>query len=497
MEQGATLHAGLLADSVGGGTKLLAIQQLDTGDFPGKCMHDSARGARIRVGGDRVGRSTGVPREQPGESIGNVFESVDGTDDHWKERLDERSGFVRSSHPSRAHEVWKREPRNPACRRQLHVVTIDPGQFVRIEHGRAVCDLLEIEAASHLGHVHEFLGFARRPAEQCQVVHERLGQVAAIAKLRDARCPVALRKRRMVGSEHERQVRERRRLQTERLVEQDLPRGVRDVIFASNHVRDLHRGVINDDGEVVRRAAVRSQDDRIAYHPGFERDLTAHQVAKRDVLSDGDRKAERGRLSRADPVGRGGWVDRATLPAVLRWLTGSERLAPLAFEIFRGTEAGVRAGGVEQRPRRGRVLADSLGLPVRRMRSADVWPFVPVESQPPQIVKDGPFRLARRSFDIGVLDTEHERAAVTPRQQPVEERRAGVADVEVSGWTRRKAHARDRHETGPSTITATAWAEIASPRPTASTPSLVLALRPTALTSTPRTMATRSRIASI
>ena len=41
--------------------------------------------------------------------------------------------------------------------------------------------------------------------------------------------------------------------------------------------------------------------------------------------------------------------------------------------------------------------------------------------------------LARRALDVGVLDAEDERAARAAREQPVEQRRARVADVQLPG----------------------------------------------------------------
>ena len=91
-----------------------------------------------------------------------------------------------------------------------------------------------------------------------------------------------------------------------------------------------------------------------------------------------------------------------------------------------------------------RVLAIELGplrLEVRRVRPADVRPFVPVEPEPAQAVDDAGDHLPRRPLGVGVLDAQHERAAMPPREQPVEERRARAADVEVAGRGRRKADA--------------------------------------------------------
>ena len=49
----------------------------------------------------------------------------------------------------------------------------------------------------------------------------------------------------------------------------------------------------------------------------------------------------------------------------------------------------------------------------------------------------------RRSLDVGVLDAQDEHAAVASGKQPVEERGASAADVEVAGGRRSEANARD------------------------------------------------------
>ena len=51
------------------------------------------------------------------------------------------------------------------------------------------------------------------------------------------------------------------------------------------------------------------------------------------------------------------------------------------------------------------------------------------------------FRFARRALGVGVLDAQDERAALAAREQPVEQRRARVADVEMAGRTGRETHA--------------------------------------------------------
>ena len=68
-------------------------------------------------------------------------------------------------------------------------------------------------------------------------------------------------------------------------------------------------------------------------------------------------------------------------------------------------------------------------------------PLVPVEAEPAQ-ARRGSRRPPRRwSAAIGVLDAEDEGAPVVARAEPVEERRAGATDVEVSGGAGGEANA--------------------------------------------------------
>ena len=68
----------------------------------------------------------------------------------------------------------------------------------------------------------------------------------------------------------------------------------------------------------------------------------------------------------------------------------------------------------------------------------------PSQRRPLRIDVHRLLRVARR---VGVLDAQDERAAGVPGVQPVEQRRAGAADVEEAGRTRRKTNTRfHRHQ---------------------------------------------------
>ncbi len=155
-----------------------------------------------------------------------------------------------------------------------------------------------------------------------------------------------------------------------------------------------------------------------------------------------------------------------------------------------------------------------LRLAIGTVRPADVGPLVPVEPEPAQVFEDARLGLARRPLGVGVLDAEQERPVLAVRQQPIEERRAGVPDVQLTGGAGSESYAHtsvgsrqsgvgSRSHQSESSVgvvesessvrrlsSATAWAAIASPRPTASTPSLVLPFTLTRLASMPSAAAT-------
>jgi len=68
------------------------------------------------------------------------------------------------------------------------------------------------------------------------------------------------------------------------------------------------------------------------------------------------------------------------------------------------------------------------------VRSADFWPLVPVEAEPAEAVEDPVDHLGRRAIDVGVLDAQDKGAAVPARVEPVEQRRACAADMQIPSW---------------------------------------------------------------
>src|SRR5262249_29229214 len=118
-----------------------------------------------------------------------------------------------------------------------------------------------------------------------------------------------------------------------------------------------------------------------------------------------------------------------------------ERLFALALQFFRRAETVVRFLLLDEPLGIGAVGSHLVGLAVRRERTAHVGAFVPIQAQPFQVFKELRLVAGFAALNVGVFDPENESAALLPREQPIEQRRAHVADVQLARGRRSKAYA--------------------------------------------------------
>ena len=105
-----------------------------------------------------------------------------------------------------------------------------------------------------------------------------------------------------------------RQLVAERPEQEDVLRGVREVVLAADDVGDLHRGVVDHDREVVERRPVGTDDDEVAAEV---RDVDLDAAADDVVESDdalADPEAERGLRPSASNAARSSAVRLAQRP---------------------------------------------------------------------------------------------------------------------------------------------------------------------------------------
>ncbi len=109
------------------------------------------------------------------------------------------------------------------------------------------------------------------------------------------------------------------------------------------------------------------------------------------------------------------------------------------------------------------VDREPLGLPVRRVRPAHVGPLVVTEPEPPQILEHAGDGFLGDAARVGILHSQHERAAVVTREQPGEQGAPHVADVERPARGRREPTANTHRTVFPSVPTPSTSTSTTSP----------------------------------
>ena len=148
------------------------------------------------------------------------------------------------------------------------------------------------------------------------------------------------------------------------------------------------------------------------------------------------------------PLARGDLVagQRAARAIVAPGAAGFLGGVALRRQVRRRAVAVVRVTGGDEAIGHRPIAIDPLRLRVGAVRPADPRPFVPIEAEPSQAVENALDHVGRRALDVGVLDAQHEHAAMTTGKEPVEERGPRAADVQIAGRRRRESHAGCGHD---------------------------------------------------
>ena len=116
--------------------------------------------------------------------------------------------------------------------------------------------------------------------------------------------------------------------------------------------------------------------------------------------------------------------DDAAAAIVHGRLAGLGRDLAAVLQVILRAEAGIRMAGIEQLLRGGLVEIEPLRLIERAL--------VPVEAEPAHAFEDALDHGFGRALEIGVFDAQDESAAGVAGEEPVEERGAGAANVQVA-----------------------------------------------------------------
>ena len=205
-----------------------------------------------------------------------------------------------------------------------------------------------------------------------------------------------------------------------------------------------HVDIIGDDRQVIGRQPVRSQDDEVFDLVVIELDGAADAIGVRRhagwyVEAEGRRDA--GRLELLLSRRRKPKTGAVVLPSADGFLGF---LALLLQQRGRAV-ALVRVAAGKQRVRNRPVALETLRLEVGRVRPTDFRPLIPLQAEPVHRFEDAGDHVIGRPLGVRVFDAKNERPAVAPREQPVEQRRARAADVEIASGRRGEANARPIH----------------------------------------------------
>ena len=306
-----------------------------------------------------------------------------------------------------------------------------------------------------------------RPAEQQQVVDQRLRTVADVAvelhqhgvealrndllaergedagavvvdllEIRLRQVPAELPLAQLLAASRRRhvgQVRVAGKLVAEAVGDEDLARRVRQVLLRADHVRDREVVVVDRAGEVIEMRAVHPLDDVVLLERPIEGDRTPHQIVEAAGPLARHLQPDDGGAPLALVPRRAGVGLRHPAPAVDEPPLLPPRRLALGGRLFGRRVVAVREPPVEQLGHRGPVACGPLRLVVRRVRAAHLGPLVPVDAQPAEAVQNRPQRRLDVALAVGVVDAQDELPPVPAREQPVEQRRADPADVQVAG----------------------------------------------------------------
>ena len=254
------------------------------------------------------------------------------------------------------------------------------------------------------------------PAKAHKVVHKGVGQKAVLLVFDDSPCAVALGELCTVGTKDHGHVAEDGLLQAQGAVDEDLARGVGNVVVAADDVGDAHFVVVHHHGHVVGGGTVCALNDHIVQLGNVHRDLALHHIVKDDLAFV--------RASQTHATALAG--SQVEIPAV----------AVVARLLAHGT--GPFAHGLHFLGRAGAPVGLAVLQELLHIGSVEVHALclvgelaVPVEAKPLHGSQDGVRVLLLGAQEICVLDAQVEVAAKMAGKQPAENGGTGPTYVQM------------------------------------------------------------------
>ena len=157
------------------------------------------------------------------------------------------------------------------------------------------------------------------------------------------------------------------------------------------------------------------------------------------VESDGmfrDAQANRSRFAVGTAAFGLGGIERTAFSCIDGRLLVCERMLSLPLQFFLRTKAEISFALAQQPLGLLAIELETIALTIGGMRTTDVRTFIPIEAKPLQVFEKLALKALLAALDVRVLDAQDHDATLLPREEPVEQRGAGVTNVQMSGWRR-------------------------------------------------------------
>src|SRR5919198_3089943 len=254
-----------------------------------------------------------------------------------------------------------------------------------------------------------------------------VGRVADRGAVRERHRAVALGQALAVRAEHERNVRVARRRKPEALRQPQLARGGVEEIRAAYHFADALLGVVDDHRHVVRDRAIVAPYDEVVDHALL---LSGDPVAKSDARPAGSHAQRRCAAARA-PLGA---------------LALGERQAGAGIGPIRDVAVGRRGRLADLAARAPALIDQALGVQAVEGLLVELESLrlahdgaVPVEPQRREVVELLVLEVAADTAGVEILHPHQEARVLAAGEEPGQQGRAEVAEMEGPGRAWRKA----------------------------------------------------------
>ena len=202
------------------------------------------------------------------------------------------------------------------------------------------------------------------------------------------------------------------------------------MIFSANNMRNAKINVINNRRQMIQKASVFTDNNRVAQFFGFIADFAANHIVPFDFA----RKQFKTIMRFASFRFIFGNIFRRitqSLAIINRRQAFGQSAFSFKFQFFRRFIAGINPA----------FRFQSGGYFVIAFKASRLPGFfTPNQTQPFQVIADNVFIFFFRPLFVGVINTKHKFSAELLSPQPVKQGRTGIADMHKSGRARRKSY---------------------------------------------------------